>query len=341
MTPAELSRTLTRAVRCAVEDGELRVVVPDRVVVERSRPGGRGDYASNVALRLSRAAGLSAAEVARVLCQRLAGEPGVRSVEITGPGFLNFTLALDLAPVDEVRRLGSRYGCGGSMAGAVVAVGAEPSGLRARVYWEVALRLLAAQGARVALEGPGLEAAGLHGLAEPEAVRRFGAGAVRWGVLATPASEAVHLDAGLLVQGEGNPYFTVRYAYARSRALERSAAQLGFGGAPVAVGAAAVGAPYESVAGPGVDARGGRLVGLLAEYPLVLEAAAHRRAPERLVRHLVAVADELLDFQCSVLPLGEEKPLAAHRSRLAVAEAAGVVLAGGLSLLGIDAPEFL
>ena len=39
-----------------------------------------------------------------------------------------------------------------------------------------------------------------------------------------------------------------------------------------------------------------------------------------------------------VLPRGDEKPSAAHRARLALAEAAGTVLAGGLSLLGIDAP---
>jgi arginyl-tRNA synthetase len=42
-----------------------------------------------------------------------------------------------------------------------------------------------------------------------------------------------------------------------------------------------------------------------------------------------------------VLPRGAQKPLAAHRARLALAEAAGAVLAGGLSLLGIDAPDHL
>ncbi|WP_439959871.1 DALR anticodon-binding domain-containing protein, partial [Streptomyces griseorubiginosus] len=43
----------------------------------------------------------------------------------------------------------------------------------------------------------------------------------------------------------------------------------------------------------------------------------------------------------AVLPRGAEKPSAAHRARLALAEAAGAVLAGGLSLLGIDAPQHL
>ncbi len=57
----------------------------------------------------------------------------------------------------------------------------------------------------------------------------------------------------------------------------------------------------------------------------------------------MGVADATLEFLTygAVLPTGEEKPSAAHRARLALAEAAGTVLAGGLTLLGIDAPEHL
>ncbi|MET7429094.1 ArgS-related anticodon-binding protein NrtL [Streptomyces flaveolus] len=79
----------------------------------------------------------------------------------------------------------------------------------------------------------------------------------------------------------------------------------------------------------------------LAAHPRILAVAATRRAPDRLARHLVTVADAVLPLLPSVLPVGEEKPSAAHRARLALAEAAGTVLAGGLSLLGIDAPEHL
>lgn len=79
----------------------------------------------------------------------------------------------------------------------------------------------------------------------------------------------------------------------------------------------------------------------LADHPRILQAAAARHAPDRLARHLVTVADAVLPFLPSVLPRGEQKPSAAHRARLALAEAAGAVLAGGLSLLGIDAPEHL
>lgn len=83
------------------------------------------------------------------------------------------------------------------------------------------------------------------------------------------------------------------------------------------------------------------LLHTLADHPRVLAATAAHRAPDRLARHLVAVADALAPLLPSVLPLGDEKPSAAHRARLALAEAAGTVLAGGLTLLGIDAPEHL
>ncbi|MGI5437799.1 DALR anticodon-binding domain-containing protein [Streptomyces shenzhenensis] len=83
------------------------------------------------------------------------------------------------------------------------------------------------------------------------------------------------------------------------------------------------------------------LLAVLADHPRILRAAAVDRGPDRIARHLVAVADAALPFLLTVLPHGEEKPSAAHRARLALAEAVGTVLAGGLSLLGIDAPDHL
>ncbi|MFD4551161.1 ArgS-related anticodon-binding protein NrtL [Streptomyces sp. NPDC058466] len=93
--------------------------------------------------------------------------------------------------------------------------------------------------------------------------------------------------------------------------------------------------------GPSAGHPEGDLLAALAEYPHVLRLAATHRAPDRLARHLVGTADALLGFQHTVLPRGDEKPSAAHRARLALAEAAGTVLAGGLSLLGISAPDYL
>ncbi|WP_433545660.1 ArgS-related anticodon-binding protein NrtL [Streptomyces sp. CA-294286] len=284
MTPAELSRTVLRVVRRAVEEDVLPAPVPERVAVERTRPGGTGDYASNVALRVAREARMPPREVAELLRARLTGTPGIAAVEVTGPGFLNFLLAADSAD-ETVREL-----------------------LRRGPVRTDALPLLE----------PG-----------PEALARLGHDAAVWGAL-LPAP-----DAELLAQHERNPLFRVRYAYSRTRALRRNAADLGYRAA------------YETpVPAP-------ELIGLLGGYPVELDVAVRLRAPERLARHLVAVADAFLRFHDTrfpgahregaryVLPLGDEKPSAAHRSRLAVAEAAGTVLAGGLSQLGVSAPDRL
>lgn len=135
------------------------------------------------------------------------------------------------------------------------------------------------------------------------------------------------------MQRAGNPLFRVRYAHARARALTRNAAALGFTGTPVTPNPLPAPLTTPDVTTP--------LVTALTEYPSALARAATHRAPDRLARHLVVLADALLAFQHTVLPRGDEKPSAAHRARLALAEAAGTVLAGGLSLLGIDAPAYL
>lgn len=323
VTPAEISRTVACAVRRAVDEGVLCVAVPERVRVERPRPGGCGDYATNAALRLAGPAGLPPRAVAEALRQRISGTQGIERVEITGPGFLNFTLVPDGAGavVRTVLEQGLRYGHGGGV--------------------------------------PYLSG---RATARPDAAQasRLGADAARWDAL---------LGGGelLLVRREGNPLFTVQYAYARSRALLHNAADLGFwagyaGEADDGDYADAV--DVDDVAAPA-------LLTALVDYPAFVEAAeaeaaeaeaaeaemaeaeatgaaagtgktaaqAGTGAAQRLARHLVLLADAFLVFHVTVLPAGDEKPSAAHGSRLALAEAAGTVLAGGLSLFGISAPE--
>ncbi|MBC2905125.1 DALR anticodon-binding domain-containing protein, partial [Streptomyces cupreus] len=99
--------------------------------------------------------------------------------------------------------------------------------------------------------------------------------------------------------------------------------------------------PQAAAPRPDPTPQAAALVAALADHPRILAASAGHHAPDRLARHLVTVADAALAFLPAVLPRGAEKPSAAHRARLALAEAAGAVLAGGLSLLGIDAPEHL
>lgn len=397
VTPADLSRTVLHAVRRAVDEDVLRAPVPARVRVERTRPGGSGDYACAIALQLAGEAGLPALEVARILRERVAAEPGIGRVEVTGPGFLSFTLDApadrDRAVLDAVRERGLGYGHGDALRGEALRLH-HAREVRAAVTADAVRRLLTAQGARVRVgcEGAGAEdewgrlgvspdayaprapegtvirpvPAGAGGA---ELLERLGPDAARWGLLRPAAHDRAPLGPDLLVQGEANPLFRVRYAHARARALTRNAAALGFASAPEGVlpAGAPAGrgpAPHAEPAAAGVEppAHGSPepavpyadpaphaepparlLLDLLADHPGVLLSAARHRAPDRVARQLEAVAHAFFDFHdsCPPLPSGDEKPSAAHRSRLAVAEAAGTVLAGGLSLLGISAPAHL
>ncbi|GLX35572.1 hypothetical protein Sros01_16450 [Streptomyces roseochromogenus] len=325
--PADLSRAVVHAVRRAVEGGELGSgagSVPERVVVERTRPGGVGEYATPVAFQVAKGAARAPRDVADVLARLLAEEPGIARVDVTGAGFLNFTLAArsEAALVREVLGAGTRYGYAAGGRAADPFCWAPFVGPRERAVREAAGRIAASQGQSYGQERAAMAVAPVA-RRDGDVIAAYGQDAARWAMVSVPARETPGFTPGLLVQDESNELFRVRYAHSRARALTRNAEQLGF----------------RAVAG---EETGGReLVRLIAEYPLVLEAAAHHRAPERLVRHLVAVADALLDHQHHVLPRGDEKPSAAHRARLALAEAAGTVLAGGLALLGVDAPDFL
>ncbi|QNP65299.1 ArgS-related anticodon-binding protein NrtL [Streptomyces genisteinicus] len=356
MTPAELSRTVARAVCRAVEEGALAVEVPEpaSVRVERPRPGGTGDWATGIALKLAGPAGRPPREVAGVLGERIARAPGIERVEITGPGFLNVTLegSAQQRLVAAVRAAGAGYGmpAGAAEGSAPGTPGVRPADApapagdasdrpeaaqapgpphpalgdhpaprdhpapqdRAALWAEVLGRMGAAPVAAAPRPVP----------ARPGLVAELGEDAARWAMLSAAAHDRPRTG-DLLVQHERNPLFTVRYAHARARALTRGAGLLGFAAAPEEV----VDAPV--------------LTQAIADFPVVVADAARLRAPDRLARHLEATAEALLAFQHGVLPVGDEKPSAAHRSRLALAEAAGTVLAGGLSLLGISAPEHL
>ncbi|MFD7624624.1 ArgS-related anticodon-binding protein NrtL [Streptomyces sp. NPDC059851] len=323
MTPADLTRTVVRAVRCAVEDGELPVgaAVPARVVVERTRPGGVGEYATPVAFQVAKAAGRPPGDVARVLAGRLGAEAGIARVEVTGAGFLNFVLE-ERSSVDVVRDALRLVGAFPAVSAAPPPVAGE---LRAVVVGRAVGRILSSQRVSGAEPPPNVAPVARR---DGDVVARFGRDAAVWAMLCVPARETPSFGDTLLVQDESSEFFRVRYAHACAVGLARNARLLGFGPELLPV----QGAGFGDCAG---------LLRVLADHSLVLEAAAHHRAPERLVRHLVELADVLLDFQYRVLPKGDEKPSAAHRARLALAEAAGTVLAGGLALLGIPAPDCL
>jgi arginyl-tRNA synthetase len=61
--------------------------------VERTRDATHGDFATNAAMHLARAAKRKPREVAQLIVDALPASQFVAKVEIAGPGFINFHLA--------------------------------------------------------------------------------------------------------------------------------------------------------------------------------------------------------------------------------------------------------
>jgi arginyl-tRNA synthetase len=163
VTPEQLQAVVRTAVGAVVERGALPVEVPAEVVVERPKNPEHGDYATNVALRLAKPAGRPPREVAEPLAEELRAHPGIASVDVAGPGFLNITLAqgaLGRIAVDAVTA-GPAYGHTGTLAGQrlnLEFVSANPTGpvhiggTRWAAVGDALGRLLEASGASVTRE---------------------------------------------------------------------------------------------------------------------------------------------------------------------------------------------
>ncbi len=165
MTPEQLSQTFVDALSRLVDEGALTLAdgVPDHVRVERPKVREHGDYATNVAMQLARAAGRPPREIADLLADRLADATGIASVEVAGPGFLNIRVEAGAQGVlaGEILAAGATYGRSDALAGQRVNiefVSANPTGplTLASTRWaavgDALARILGARGADVTRE---------------------------------------------------------------------------------------------------------------------------------------------------------------------------------------------
>ena len=95
---------LQHALAALRDDGDLTLDPLPDIAVERSRGDGHGDFASPVALALARVARRKPREIAERITARLPGSASIASVEIAGPGFINFSVATE-AFAETVRRI--------------------------------------------------------------------------------------------------------------------------------------------------------------------------------------------------------------------------------------------
>lgn len=166
MTPDQLARAVRAALLAAVDDGSLALdpaAVPAEVHLERPRQREHGDWSTNVAMQLAKKAGATPRALATDLAGRLEQTPGVASVEVAGPGFLN--IRLDAAAAGELARAivdqGPGYGRNTSFDGIAVNlefVSANPTGplhiggVRWAAVGDSLARVLEASGATVTRE---------------------------------------------------------------------------------------------------------------------------------------------------------------------------------------------
>ncbi len=83
-----------------------------RAVVEPPRDAGHGDLSSNAAMVVAKPLGKNPREIAAALAEHFRADPDVTSVEVAGPGFLNFRLAEPAwhRLLKSIETLGSAYG---------------------------------------------------------------------------------------------------------------------------------------------------------------------------------------------------------------------------------------
>ncbi len=164
-----------------------------------------------------------------------------------------------------------------------------------------------------------------------ELVEKVGVDAARYTLIRYPVDTPMVMDIDILRRNTNeNPVYYVQYAHARIAAVLRNVAELG-----IPMGLSNFDPSQLS------HDRENELLGTLAEFPVVVAAAATFREPHRVARYLEELAGVYHGFyaDCRVLPLGEEAISPLHSARANLCAATKQVLANGLELLGVSAPE--
>jgi len=160
-------------------------------------------------------------------------------------------------------------------------------------------------------------------------VEVVGVDAARYALTRSSINSMLDIDLDQLSKKTNdNPVFYVQYAHARTKQVANNAVSLGVDDSEF--DPALLTHPSES-----------ELLAKLAQLPKVMAHSATERAPHLVARYLEEVAGAYHRWydNCRVTPLADKPVESVHRTRLWLNNAASVVLANGLRVLGVSAPE--
>ena len=163
-------------------------------------------------------------------------------------------------------------------------------------------------------------------------VDALGVDATRYALARYSSDSPIDIDIDLWTSASReNPVYYVQYVAARTANVARNAAEVGLTrGEPDAFHPELLSHEKEN-----------DLLKALGEYPAVVASAAELREPHRVARYLEEVAGAYHRFydKCRVLPEGDDPITDLQRTRLWLNDATRTVIANGLGLLGVSAPE--
>jgi arginyl-tRNA synthetase len=159
----------------------------------------------------------------------------------------------------------------------------------------------------------------------------IGTDAVRYSLARYPADSPLSLEGEeLRKQTNENPVFYVQYAHARTSNVHKLAVEDGV--------------RPEDGFDPSLltDPTEAALLAILGDFPRIVALAAKLREPHRVARYLEDLAGRFHKWYdtCRVRPVNRDEEVTdLHRTRLWLNDATRQVLANGLDLLGVSAPE--
>jgi arginyl-tRNA synthetase len=361
MITADLDQELASALCPLAARGVLPAPAAQRTPRGTWRPAADGDpssYATAAPFEIAERASLPAAQIATAVAGSLRNVPWIEAATPSGGGYLTVTVTHQALAASAARMAAAGPACGNSaiLDGTATISRSWPDLTAARSWqhaWQLQADAMASHLAEAAGAAPAVLSGRERGSTDTrpssttrsdlnDAIAYFGSDSVRYrlaraisGHRLQPASLGI-ASTGAAGPPMADPLYPVQQAHAAAASVVRWAADLGLEPAEITgVLGRQLGSPAE-----------GKLLGLLSYLPVRVAAAARRRRPDELPRYLeqVSAAWLLCRLQAPALPFGGRaapRDVDQAGARVVLAQAVAAVIAAGLALTGVAAPDRL